>query len=68
MAKKVKVGKTGLPNKVYVYYEDDDPDNVFLMACETAYETAELGKSRLVGVYELKETVLVELEVAVNQI
>lgn len=68
MDKKVKVGKTGLPKKMYVYLDDDDPDSTFLMACETVDETAAFGESRLVGVYELKETVLVELKTVVNSL
>ena len=62
MAKK---SKTGLPKKVYVYIDDDDPQDTFLSAFHTVDRTAEPGRSRLVGVYELKETVLVELETVV---
>ncbi len=52
-----------LPNIVYIYREQDNDNFEYLSAEESVEACAEKGEERLVGVYELKETLVVSLEV-----
>lgn len=52
-----------LPQKVYVFVNENNDGETWLTAEETAEACAEKGEKRLVGVYELKEKLNVSLEV-----
>ena len=56
-----------LPDIVYVYWEDDGDDDVWLMASEKIDDAAEKGDKKLVGIYKLESLVNVSLEVKAEQ-
>lgn len=56
------MSKKQFPKQLFVYIENKGTDDEFLMACNTENECADMNHVQLVGVYELKET----RKVAVN--
>ena len=52
---------------VYVYRHLEDTIDECLQVCETPEESTLPGEKRLVGVYELKETVIVEVQAKITK-
>lgn len=44
------------PKTIFVYRDNEGTEDEFFMVCEKIEEAAEVDNSRIVGVYELKQT------------
>ena len=51
------------PKTIFVYRDNEGTEDEFFMVCEKIEEAAELNKSRIIGLYELKGTGLVKTKV-----